>query len=196
MSILSSLTATVSLAYMMAAMWRMAHTMRRNRLLALANDSTRRLRVVEKLLKNKKRSHRRFWVRPGRTSIWWKNFVKEVVIPEEWRENFRMSRYNFFTLSEQLRPHLEKQITNMRLPISVEKQVAIFLYYIADEGRYRKVANSFGISRAAVSKIIKKVSMVISLHLGPKYIKLPQTEEEVTTAASMFFEKHGFPQCI
>ena len=76
MSILSSLTAIVSLAYMMAAMWRMAHTMRRNRLLALANESTRRLRVLEKLLKSKKRSHRRFWIRPGRTSIWWKNFVR------------------------------------------------------------------------------------------------------------------------
>ena len=38
------------IAYMMAAMWRMAHTMRRNRLLALANESARRLRVLEKLL--------------------------------------------------------------------------------------------------------------------------------------------------
>ena len=65
---------------MMAAMWKMAHTMRRNRLLALANESTRRLRVLEKLLKNKKRSHRRIWARTGRTSIWWKNFDKEVVI--------------------------------------------------------------------------------------------------------------------
>ena len=154
------------------------------------------LQFLKKLLKNKKRSHQRFLVRLGRMSIWWKNFVKEVVIPEEWRDNFRMSRDNFFKLSRQLRPQLEKQITNMRLPMSVEKQVAIFLYYIADEGRYRKVANSFGISRAAVSKIIKKVSMVISLHLGPKHIKCPQTEEEVTTAASMFYEKHGFPQCI
>ena len=80
LSILSSLTATVSLAYLMAAMLRMAHTMRRNRLLALANESTWRLRVLEKLLKNKKRSHRRFWVKPGRMSIWWKHFVKEVVI--------------------------------------------------------------------------------------------------------------------
>ena len=153
MSILSSLTVTVSLAYMMAAMWRMAHTMRRDRLFAVANDSTRRLRVFEKLLKNKKRSHWQFWVRPGRTSIWWKKCVKEVVILEEWRETFRMSRGTFFTLSKQLRPHLEKQITNMRLPLSIEKQVAIFLYYIADEGRYRKVANSF---RSKFQKVLRK----------------------------------------
>ena len=34
---------------------------------------------------------RRFWTRPGRTSAWWDNFIHEVVIPEEWLENFRMS---------------------------------------------------------------------------------------------------------
>ena len=34
---------------------------------------------------------RRFWIRPGRTSVWWENFEKELVLPEEWHENFRMS---------------------------------------------------------------------------------------------------------
>ena len=34
---------------------------------------------------------RRFWTRPGRTSAWWDNFVNEVVMPEEWRENFECS---------------------------------------------------------------------------------------------------------
>ena len=34
---------------------------------------------------------RRFWTRPGRTSAWWDNFVNEVIVAEEWKENFRMS---------------------------------------------------------------------------------------------------------
>ena len=42
---------------------------------------------------------RRFWTRPGRTSAWWDNFVHEVVIPEEWLENFRMSRRSLLNLS-------------------------------------------------------------------------------------------------
>ena len=33
---------------------------------------------------------RRFWIRPGRTSAWWDNFVSQTVVPEEWKENFRM----------------------------------------------------------------------------------------------------------
>ena len=35
---------------------------------------------------------RRFWIWPGRTSAWWDNFVSKTVVPEEWKENFRMSR--------------------------------------------------------------------------------------------------------
>ena len=33
---------------------------------------------------------RRFWIRPERTRTWWNNFVSETVVPEEWKENFRM----------------------------------------------------------------------------------------------------------
>ena len=64
---------------------------------------------------------RRFWVRPGRTDAWWIHFEKNVVLPEEWRENFRMSRDSFFVLCDLLRPWQTGQTTNMRRPISVEE---------------------------------------------------------------------------
>ena len=34
----------------------------------------------------------------GITNAWWDNFVNEVVGPEEWRENFRMTRKNLLKL--------------------------------------------------------------------------------------------------
>ena len=34
----------------------------------------------------------------------------------------------------------------MRKPISVEKELAVFLYYIRDKGRYHKTAHAFAIS--------------------------------------------------
>ena len=49
-------------------------------------------------------------------------------------------------LCDELRPYIEKQTTRMRQPIPVETQVGITLYYLSDEGRYRKVANAFGVS--------------------------------------------------
>ena len=42
--------------------------------------------------------------------------------------------------------------------MSIHHNVAITLYYLSDEGRYRKVANAFGIGRSTVSTIIKEVT--------------------------------------
>ena len=72
-----------------------------------------------------------------------------------------------------------KKTTNMRKPVSVEKQVAATLYYLSDEGRYRKVANAFGLGKSTVSEIVRRVCAVISIVLGPKYIKFQKTENEV-----------------
>ena len=55
------------------------------------------------------------------------------------------------------RPFIEGKDTVMRSSIDVIKQVAVTLYYLSDEGRIRKTANAFGISRQAVSKIVRKV---------------------------------------
>eukprot|EP00794_Sanderia_malayensis_P015583 gene15583-17157_t len=116
--------------------------------MAAINDSSLRIATIAKYLKEKRkrnRKARRFWKRPCRTSAWWENFVKDVVVPEEWREHFRISKKSFMELSNQLRPFLLKQVTNMRRPISLEMQLAVTLYYLSDEGRMRKVANAFGI---------------------------------------------------
>ena len=89
---------------------------------------------------------RRFWVKPGRTASRWDNFEDQVVLPEEWGENFRMSRGSLYRLSTMLRPHIEGQTTRMREPVDVLKKVACTIYYLSDEGRLRKTANSFGLA--------------------------------------------------
>lgn len=70
----------------------------------------------------------RFWIRPGRTSAWWDGFDSEIVLPEEWRENFRMSRVSIMRLAEELRPYIGGKDTIMRTSIDVLKQVAMTLY--------------------------------------------------------------------
>ena len=130
--------------------------------------------------KSKRKIARRTrWTRPGRTSTWWDNFVNNVMLDNEWRENFRLSNVNFVKLCKELRAYLNKKTTNMRKPVSVEKQIAVTLYCLSDEGRFRKVANAFGLGRSTVSDIVGMVCAVISIVLGPKYN-----------------EKHGFPQCL
>ena len=78
--------------------------------------------------------------------------------------------------------------------MSVETQVAVTLYYVADdEGTMRKVSNSFGLGK---SKVIRCVTSVISEKLGPKYILLPKTKREVEEHSQNFYNRYGFPQCI
>ena len=59
----------------------------------------------------------------------------------------------------------------MRMPVLVERRVAVTLYYLADEGRMRKVANAFDIGKSTVLKLVRCVTMAISSLLGPQYIK-------------------------
>ena len=68
------------------------------------------------------RRRRRFWIRPGQTAVWWENFEKEVVLPDECHENFRMSRSSLLSLSELLHPSIEGQTTVMRSPVSLVKK--------------------------------------------------------------------------
>ena len=115
---------------------------------------------------------------------------------EERKENFRMSRASFFNLVSMLRPFIEKEVTVMRTPVPPETQVAITLYYFSDEGRLRKVANAFGISRSYLSIVIRRVSAAITAHLGPVYIKLPMTEPSVKEKVSGFYNAFSVPQCL
>ena len=101
-----------------------------------------------------------------------------------------------YRLADELRPYIEGKETIMRSPVDVVKKVACTLYYLSDEGRIRKTVNAFGISRQVVSKIVRKVCKVITVHLGPKYIKLPSTEAEVQYLVKQFYQSHGFPQCL
>ena len=143
-------------------------------MLAQYQDSTSQL-VMRRPLHHRRRP-RHYWIKPGRTCSWWDNFLTNVVPPEEWKENFRISRSSFFLLCQKLRPLIERQAAIMRQPDSVETQVAVTLYYLPDEGRIKKTANAFGLARSTVSVVFRRVCHAISNHVCPQYIKLPKTE--------------------
>lgn len=62
--------------------------------------------------------------------------------------------------------------------MSAEVQVAPSLYFINVESRHRKTANAFGIFRASVRTIIKRLSYPIATFLGPALTKPPTTENK------------------
>ena len=101
---------------------------------------------------------------------------------------------HFFKLRDELR-YIKKKTTFMK-SVDVEKQLGITLHYLSDEGRLRKTASVFGVSRSSLSIIIRRVTQFIAMFLGPKYIKLPVTEEDVEEKVKGFYNAFGFPQCI
>ncbi len=92
--------------------------------------------------------------------------MNDVMVRLEWKENYKE---NFMKLCDELRPYIQKNSTNMRSAISVEKQVAVTLYYLSDEGRLHKSSNAFGIARSTTSTIIRRVCYALTVYLGPKY---------------------------
>ena len=97
-----------------------------------------------------------------------RNYLNGVSPESEWKNNFRMSRGNFMELCDELRPIIERETTRMKQPLSVETQVGITLYYFSDEGRYIKVANTFGVARSSVSKTVGSVCVAITDFIGPQ----------------------------
>ena len=71
------------------------------KLLSISDENKRRGKHLKRTRRQPR--PRRFWIRPGRTSAWWDNFVDQTVIEEEWRENFRMSRGSLYKLGDNLR---------------------------------------------------------------------------------------------
>ena len=136
------------------------------------------------------------WIRPGRPQ-----FLNDKVVADEWkcqsnRQSFRMSKQSFLVSCEELLQYISKNTTRFRKPIPVAMQVSFTIYYLSDEGRFRKTANAFGIAKNTVPMIIRRVTKAISNYLAYKYIKLLRTEEKVNESCSLVFEKHGFPQCL
>ena len=110
---------------------------------------------------------RRAWRRPGRTEQWWLNLYNGVLPESEWRKNLRMDRDIFVLLADELRPYLQPE----RSPrgedvLSVEKQLALTLYFLKDQGSLSMTANTFGVAINTVSTVVRKVCDTITHVIG------------------------------
>ncbi|XP_042310079.1 uncharacterized protein LOC121923591 [Sceloporus undulatus] len=157
---------------------------------ALCRRRTRKRAALVALLDNKPLP-RRWWVSPATCLNWWENFMHETTDDAKWIEQFRMSRGTLFEIAEVLRPKLERQRTIMREAISVEKRVAIVVWWLSNLERYREVATQFGIGRSTVGDIVLEVCFAIELLLAPQMICMGDHQKIMEGFRSL-----GFPHCI
>nr|XP_060616462.1 uncharacterized protein LOC132766115 [Anolis sagrei ordinatus] len=134
---------------------------------------------------------RRWWVRPRTRRRWWKEEVLSLWDEEMWVSNFRMSRETLFELSNCLRPHLERQVTTLRQPISVEERVAIAIWWLSSPLLYRKVASRFGVGESTVAVLGIEVCLAIEKALLGKTVQLGDYKQIMAGFADL-----GFPHCI
>lgn len=100
------------------------------------------------------------------------------------KQSFRVNPSTFRFLVESLRHVLEKQVTNMRDPITAEKRVAIGLYKLCSSAEDRTVANLFGVGRSSVNVIYREFCAAVVSVLESDWIRMITEEEMLGTSKS------------
>ena len=129
-----------------------------------------------------------------RSGYWWDNIVLVTFSAADWLENFRMSQQTFNYLCERLRPAIEKQYTKLHQPISVEKRVAITVWYLATPMEYRSIGHLFGVARCTACVVVHETCAAIIDVLLKSYINFPRGNV-VDETVEGFQKTWGVPQC-
>ena len=73
-----------------------------------------------------------------------------------------MTKDTFDILCNQLRPHLEREVTHFRQPVSVEARVAMTIWKLGTNIEYRTLACLFRLGRSTVGEIVLDTCEVIA----------------------------------
>ena len=124
-------------------------------------------------------------------------FVSGVTPKEFWKKNFRSEEASFFDVVSHLRPYISPNPNSPnRRALCADKKVAITLCFLKDCGTLSMTANSFGIASNTASAVINEVCNAIVLYVGPKYLHLPKTNQEMKEKITEFETKFGMTQAF
>ena len=107
-----------------------------------------------------------------------------------------MSRVAFEHLTRELSPIISKRDKNFRKAISARQRLAVTLYRLADTATYRTISNLFAIGKSTVCEIVVQVCDAIVQFLLPRYIRLPQSAQQLRERIDESRDRAGFPQVV
>ena len=114
---------------------------------------------------------------------------------EFWKKNLRLTRNQFFNLTNELEPYISPNLLSPNhRALNAYKKLALTLYYLKDPESLIVTANNFGVAINTASSVIYEVCLAICQNLGPQYIRLPKTREEMRKKVSEFEVKFGMIQ--
>lgn len=149
-----------------------------------------------RLLQNYKRNRapRRAWVLP-RPQHWFQELLNNRILDHCWKLNFRVSRDTFEYICQLVAPAIARQNTRLRVPIPVEKRVAVGLWRLATGDCYRSCSLIVGLSKA--SAVYCTHEFVEELcRMRCDFIKFPTTTAEIRRKIEGFKDKSDIPNVV
>lgn len=127
-----------------------------------------------------------------------RSYVEETISLyrcDDFRDRFRIKRSTFEILLTRLAGKLLFTDKNVKVKISPEKQLLIFLKYVSANVTLQLLADLFGVGDTTVFHIIRRVSSLICDNLMNEMIVWP-SEQKQKQIAHKFQENNGFPGIV
>ena len=126
-------------------------------------------------------------------------FAEDVVPryhPEDFRQHFRVSRRTASILVTALGhcrgiPRASDPQRRGILPVDVEKQLLVTLWFLATQEPFRSIGDRFGICNATAYRIVKRVISVINRNWTPKIIRWPKDSASARYVIDGFQGRRG-----
>jgi hypothetical protein len=108
-----------------------------------------------------------WWVLP-RSTCWFSRFVLTEFDDTRWLENFRMTKSSLISLSNLLRPHIERMNTNYRTAISPIARVACAFFKLTQGASLLIVSEFFAIGKSTAFGMIRDVVKSVNIEMRSK----------------------------
>ena len=127
---------------------------------------------------------REFWF----SNLWERSNDEEcIALQRQWKDDFRMSRKTFESIVEIVPPRLQKQNTQLKNAIPVEKRVAVVIWRLATGDSYRAVGKTFGIGKSTAVSITHDFYKELS-RISRRFIRFSKSRSETRSGIRDFKE--------
>ena len=102
----------------------------------------------------------------------------------------------FEMIKTRLQPHLARQVTNYRAPISVGEKLALTIRYLATWESYTSLSCQFRVGRSTISKFLPEICRAIQEQFTREYLKYPTTPDEWKEVEREFRIRWNVPHAL
>ena len=122
-----------------------------------------------------------------RPQFWFEEVWRNAALDMYWHRHFRMRKETFEGIVQLVGPQMQRQDTQLRSAIPIQKRVAIVVWRLAIGDSYRAIGTVFGVGKSTAIGITLEFCRVLE-GLAPNFIAFPQTRDETMIAIASFKE--------